>query len=438
MHHFENNSDMRGAHPGRYHWRAKINGNADGRTRQSRPTRPDHASSPDGARREPAQGRQDRLEARELMQPIVHTKFGPRARSDRRPDRSRDLPGLMQSLQSGSDSSLLQSMASFTMPAARPALDRELGSGNGHRRTSSGVDLLAPEDFREVGDGIAIAPRVSVVLPVLNEADNLPGVFKTLPSWVDEVVLVDGRSTDDTIEVARQLRPDITVVLQGGVGKGDALTAGFAAATGDIIVAIDGDGSTDGAEIIRFVSVLLSGADFAKGSRFNSAGGSDDITPVRRYGNKFLNVAVNRLFGTSFSDLCYGYNAFWAHHLPKLGLDSPGFEIETLMSIRAAEAGLQIYEVPSHERLRQHGASNLSAVKDGWRIARLIAKEKLESRRRKTSKPKPFMAPGHLARFDDATDEHGDHDDDHFGGDELVDLGRLDGAVDGSARPGRR
>ncbi len=125
-------------------------------------------------------------------------------------------------------------------------------------------------------------------------------------------------------------------MLQGGVGKGDALTAGFAAATGDIIVAIDGDGSTDGAEIIRFVSVLLSGADFAKGSRFNSAGGSDDITPVRRYGNKFLNVAVNRLFGTSFSDLCYGYNAFWAHHLPKLGLDSPGFEIETLMSIRAA------------------------------------------------------------------------------------------------------
>ena len=82
---------------------------------------------------------------------------------------------------------------------------------------------------------------------------------------------------------------------------------------------------------------------------------------------------VNRLFKTSFSDLCYGYNAFWARHLGQLKLDSPGFEVETLMSIRAAEAGLRIYEVPSHERLRQHGVSNLSAIRDGWRILRLIA-----------------------------------------------------------------
>src|SRR5579863_3540012 len=236
MHHFENNSELRATHPGRHHRWAKINGTADGRTRPPRATRPDHGTGHDVARREPAESRVGRLDARDLMRPIVHTKFGPRSRSDRRPDGSRDLPGLMQSLHNGADSpplgwpTTMRSMESFAMPAARPPLDREPGSVNGHRRAASGVDLLAPEDFREVGDGIAIAPRVSVVLPVLNEASNLPGVFKTLPSWVDEVVLVDGRSTDDTIEVARQLRPDIRVVLQGGVGKGDALTAGFAAA----------------------------------------------------------------------------------------------------------------------------------------------------------------------------------------------------------------
>ncbi len=436
MHHFENSSELRAAHPGRHHRSAKISGAADGRTRQSRSTRPDHATSQDLARRESEQGRGDKLDAQELMAAVAQAKFGARPRTGGRPDRSRNLPGLMQSNRSGADSSPFLSLAS-SMPAARPPLDRPLDTVNGSRRTASGVDLLAPEDFREVGDGIAIAPKVTVVLPVLNEAKNLPAVFETLPSWVDEVVLVDGRSTDSTIDVARELRPDVRVVLQGGVGKGDALTAGFAAATGDIIVAIDGDGSTDGNEIIRFVSVLLSGADFAKGSRFNSAGGSDDITPVRRYGNKFLNVTVNRLFGTSFSDLCYGYNAFWAHHLPKLDLDSPGFEIETLMSIRAAEAGLQIYEVPSHERLRKHGASNLHAIKDGWRILRLIAKEKLDARRRKTSKPKPFMAPGHLARFDGRSGEHGDHDD-RYGAGKSVDLGRLDGMVNGSAGETRR
>ncbi len=383
----------------------------------------------------PSKVARSELDAHEMMASIAQAKFGARSRSGGRPDRSRGLPGLMQSNRHRLDSAPFLSLA--TMPAARPPLDRPARTVNGSRRASSGVDLLEPEDFREVGDGIAIAPKVSVVLPVLNEAKNLPIVFETLPSWVDEVVLVDGRSTDDTIEVARGLRPDIRVILQGGVGKGDALAAGFAAATGDIIVAIDGDGSTDGNEIIRFVSALLAGADFAKGSRFNSAGASDDITPVRRYGNKFLNVAVNRLFGTSFSDLCYGYNAFWAHHLPKLDLDSPGFEIETLMSIRAAQAGLAIYEVPSHERLRKHGASNLSAVKDGWRILRLITHEKLDSRRRKAGKPKPFMAPGHIARFDGASDEHGDHDD-RYGGGDSMDLGRLDGIVNGSAGKARR
>jgi glycosyltransferase involved in cell wall biosynthesis len=214
-----------------------------------------------------------------------------------------------------------------------------------------------------------------VVIPVKNEARNLPIVFGSLPGWISEVVLVDGQSVDDTVAVAEELYPDIKIVHQVGAGKGDALLSGFAACTGDIIVMIDGDGSTDGREIVRFVAALLAGADYAKGSRFASSGGSDDITWHRRAGNRVLCGLVNIALGTRYTDLCYGYNAFWARHVPALGLDCMGFEIETMMNIRAARADLRVQEIPSHERRRVHGASNLRVISDGWRILKVIAAE---------------------------------------------------------------
>jgi glycosyltransferase involved in cell wall biosynthesis len=263
-----------------------------------------------------------------------------------------------------------------------------------HRRASR------RQQFRPVGDGLAITPTVTVVIPAMNEAANLPGVFGSLPAWIDEVILVDGRSSDDTIEVARSLWPGVKVVLQGGVGKGDALLAGFAEATGDIIVTLDADCSADGAEIVSFVTALVAGADFAKGSRFASAGRSDDITAIRRYGNRVLNLAVNAFFGTHYTDLCYGYNAFWSRYLPEMDLDCAGFEVETQMSIKAAKAHLRVHEVPSHERPRMHGSSNLMAIKDGYRVLSLIVSEKLTGRRRRS--PKPYLAPGQVATLDAA------------------------------------
>ncbi|MER7207626.1 glycosyltransferase family 2 protein [Streptosporangium sp. NPDC000239] len=224
---------------------------------------------------------------------------------------------------------------------------------------------------------------VSVVVPAMNEAANLPHVFATLPEWVDEVILVDGNSTDDTVAVAERLRPGLRVVTQTGRGKGNALTEGFAAAKGDIIVMIDADGSTDGREIVAFVTALTEGADFAKGSRYIPGGGSDDISRTRSLGNRVLTMITNRLYGTRYTDLCYGYNAFWARHLEVLNLDCDGFEIETLMNVRAAKAGLVIREVPSHERSRIHGVSNLHAVRDGLRVLRTILRE-----RRRTASPR--------------------------------------------------
>lgn len=229
-----------------------------------------------------------------------------------------------------------------------------------------------PAKYRPVSGHLAIAPTVSVVIPAKNEARNLPLALSQVPGWVDEVVLVDGHSVDDTIAVARQCRPGIKVVTQPKTGKGDAMLAGFRACTGDIIVMMDGDGSTEGSEIPRFVAALVGGADYAKGSRFSSSGGSDDITLARRLGNWVLSGLVNLAFGTRYTDLCYGYNAVWAKHLPALNLDCNGFEIETVMNIRAAKAALQVQEIPSYERPRVHGVSNLHIFLDGWRILRAI------------------------------------------------------------------
>jgi glycosyltransferase involved in cell wall biosynthesis len=228
-------------------------------------------------------------------------------------------------------------------------------------------------------------PSVSVVIPAKNEARNLEHVFATIPEWVDEIVLVDGHSTDDTVAVAEKLRPGILIVHQQGQGKGDALQAGFAAAKGEIIVMMDADGSTDGAEIPRFVGALVTGADFAKGSRFASGGGTDDMTFSRHLGNRILSGLVNWLFGTRYTDLCYGYNAFWAKHLSKLDLDCDGFEVETVMNVRAAKAGLAIQEIPSHEHLRIFGMSNLKVMRDGIRIGKFIVRERFLEQTRSTS-----------------------------------------------------
>jgi putative flippase GtrA len=245
-------------------------------------------------------------------------------------------------------------------------------------------DLAAPESIWSGISQDVPHPRVSLIIPVLNEERNLPYVASRVPSDIDEIVVVNGASVDNTAEVARRIWPDGVHINQTRKGKGNALACGFAAASGDIIAMIDADGSTDPAEIPRYVAVLLSGADFAKGSRFIQEGGSDDITTFRQFGNKFLNGIVNLLFSTRFTDLCYGYNAFWRRCLDAMQLPDihapleqwgDGFEIEALINVRVATSNLNIAEVGSYEKARIYGSSNLRAVNDGTRVLRTICKE---------------------------------------------------------------
>jgi glycosyltransferase involved in cell wall biosynthesis len=251
-----------------------------------------------------------------------------------------------------------------------------------------------------------LAPTVSVILPCLNEQRNLPRLLAQMPAGA-ELVLVDGGSTDGTIATVRELWPDVVVVQQTRKGKGNALVCGFAAASGDILVMLDG--SNDPGEIPAYVEALVSGAEFAKGSRFCRGGHSQDITRMRAFGNAGLSFLVNRLFGARYSDLCYGYNAFWRWVLPHLDLPDmdatptnsngtpwgDGSEIEALINVRVAALGLHVAEICSVESEHLHRAGNLNAWRDGKRVLRTILREYRERDRhtftRKVVLPQPWV-----------------------------------------------
>lgn len=234
--------------------------------------------------------------------------------------------------------------------------------------------------MRRAEDRLPRRATVSLVVPARNEARNIPWVFEQIPDCVDEVILVDGDSVDSTVHMAKHILPTVRHVEQSGPGKGNALRTGFEAATGDYIVMMDADGSMAPGEIPHFLHFLDNGYDFVKGSRFIAGGGSLDITRIRRLGNQVLLQAVNRLYGTAMTDLCYGFAAFRRSFLDDLDLHSAGFEIETEMVAHALVSGLRIAEVPSLELPRRSGRSNLHAISDGRRVLRTLLSERPSAR----------------------------------------------------------
>jgi glycosyltransferase involved in cell wall biosynthesis len=234
--------------------------------------------------------------------------------------------------------------------------------------------------------------RVTVVIPAKDEARNVAWVLRRLPASVDEVILVDGHSSDDTVAVARAVRPDLVVAVERGPGKGAAMRTGMDLATGEIIVTIDADGSMDPEELGRYVDAAHD-ADLVKGSRFARRGGSADISLFRRCGNATLRFAVNRLYGAHLTDLCYGYCAVRRSALPVLDLRCDGFEIETEMTVRALRAGLRVAEVASFEAPRRYGSSHLNAVRDGVRVLRTLLRERPRPRRAWSDTAPPESEP---------------------------------------------
>ena len=218
-------------------------------------------------------------------------------------------------------------------------------------------------------------PSVSAVVCALNEARNLPHVLPHIPDWVDEVLLVDGGSTDETVAVARRLRPGVRVLRQSGEGKGAAMREGIERARGEIIVTLDADGETDPRELPSFVERLLEGHDFVKGSRF--AKGWRNKPAHRLLGNWVIVTACNLLFGSKFSDLCSGYNAFWRDVPQRVNIwADDGWNYEPLILARLLRAGLDVVEEPQSYAGRLGEESKLSSWGQGLKTMLVLLQER--------------------------------------------------------------
>jgi len=227
--------------------------------------------------------------------------------------------------------------------------------------------------LKEIGN-----PDVTVIIPALNEEKSIPKVLGELTNLgYNNIMVVDGNSKDQTVKIAKEF--GARIIPQNGNGKGDALRQAFnhGSLDSDVVVMLDADGSMNIKEIPVLIDAIHSGADLAKGSRFLKHGYSEDMTTIRRIGNKFFIFLVNLFWSANYTDLCYGFGVFRNDAIKKLypHLKSKNFEIETEIFIKAQKLGLNVVEVPSIEFKRRHGKTNLSTFLDGFRILQTIVDE---------------------------------------------------------------
>lgn len=214
--------------------------------------------------------------------------------------------------------------------------------------------------------------KISVIIPTLNEEENLPYVLSTIPRYVSEIIVVDGYSKDKTVEIAKRYNAKI---LYSKEGKGATLIKGLNAAKGDIVIMMDADCSHRTEEFGLLIEGIKAGYDACMGSRFIQGGGTYDMPWIRKAGNRFFVFIVNLFWNMNYSDLCYGYRSFNRNAIKKLNLESNGFAIETEISIKAAKNKLKVLEVPSFEKKRRYGEGKLRTFGHGIEISRKIISE---------------------------------------------------------------
>lgn len=215
---------------------------------------------------------------------------------------------------------------------------------------------------------------VSLIVLTLNE---LEGFKKIMPrvkkSWVSEILIVDGGSTDGTVEFAK--KKGYQVISQKNRGRGDAFRTGLEDSLGDVIVYFSPDGNEEPEDIPKLILKMQKGFDMVIASRFGPKSKSFDAGPVRRFGNNFFTGLINLLFGLRLTDAVNGFRAIKRHAMEAIKTDAVHFEIEIQMTMRCARKGYKIGEIPTVENRRIFGEGKLSTLVDGSRYLKTILGE---------------------------------------------------------------
>jgi glycosyltransferase involved in cell wall biosynthesis len=215
--------------------------------------------------------------------------------------------------------------------------------------------------------------RLTVVIPCYNEENGVREVIGRMPRSVDEVVVVDNNCTDRTAEVARSL--GARVVAEKTPGYGAAYKAGLRAASGDVVITLDGDGTYPPEEIPRLVDELLDrGWDFLSASRFPLTDGRA-MHLSNRLGNWVLTVAAAVLFFKPIRDSQSGMWVFRRPMLERLRLTSDGMPFSEEIKLEALLRGLRFGEghIPYGARI---GEVKLQKWRDGWENLTFLVKKR--------------------------------------------------------------
>ncbi len=215
-------------------------------------------------------------------------------------------------------------------------------------------------------------PRISIVLPTLNEEENIGRVIDEVPrqaleqaGYEVQVLVVDGNSADRTRQIAEQ--KGATVMVEPRKGKGTAVMAAISSVDSDFIFMIDGD-YTYPATYIPDMLALLNHAPVVIGSRLKGWREKGAMSILNTVGNRILSLLATVLYQRKISDVCTGYWGFKAEVLKDLSIMATGFELEVELFSRLVSKGYSIAELPIYYRRRANPAK-LNPFRDGMRIA---------------------------------------------------------------------